>query len=81
MFTICIAGIRAYYEVDIKKVVALSTLSQLGVMIFSLRLGFYSLAFFHLVRHALFKALLFIRVGCIIHNHCDWQDFRSIRGL
>lgn len=81
IFTMCIAGIRAYYEVDIKKVVALSTLSQLGVIIFSLRLGFYSLAFFHLVSHALFKALLFIRVGCIIHNHCDWQDFRSIRGL
>lgn len=81
IFTICIAGVRAYYEVDIKKVVALSTLSQLGVIMFSLRLGFYSLAFFHLVSHALFKALLFIRVGCIIHNHCDWQDFRSIRGL
>lgn len=71
MFTMCIAGISAYYEVDIKKVVALSTLRQLGVIIFSLRLGYYSLAYFHLVCHALFKALLFVRVGCVIHSHSD----------
>lgn len=81
IFTICMAGVRAYYEVDMKKVVALSTLRQLGIMIFSISLGFCSLAFFHLVSHALFKALLFIRVGCVIHNRSDWQDFRAIGGL
>lgn len=77
----CMAGIRAYYEVDMKKVVALSTLSQLGIIIFSLSLGYYCLAFFHLVSHALFKALLFVSVGCVIHSHSDWQDFRAIGGL
>ena len=75
------AGVSACFELDIKKIVALSTLSQLGVMMFSLSIGYCSLAFFHLIRHALFKALLFISVGCVIHNHNDWQDFRSVRGL
>lgn len=81
VFTVFVAGMGACSEVDMKKVVALSTLSQLGVMIFSLRLGFYSLAFFHLIRHALFKALLFVGVGCVIHGCGGWQDIRMIRGL
>lgn len=81
LFTIFMAGVRACFEVDMKKIVALSTLSQLGVIMFSLSLGCYALAFFHLVSHALFKALLFVGVGCVIHNHSDCQDFRMIGGL
>lgn len=75
------AGVGACFELDIKKVVALSTLRQLRVIIFSLSLGYYSLALFHLLRHALFKALLFVGVGCVIHRQDDWQDFRIARGL
>lgn len=81
VFTTCISGVRAFFELDIKKIVALSTLRQLGVIMFSLRLGYCSLAFFHLIRHAIFKAILFVRVGCVIHRHGDWQDFRRVGGL
>lgn len=79
--TIFIAGIRALVECDIKKIVALSTLRQLGVMIASIGLGFVSLAFFHLVTHALFKALLFVCVGRLIHLHHHRQDLRVIGNL
>ena len=65
-------------ETDIKKVVALSTLSQLGVIIYRLRVGLPELAFFHLVRHATFKALLFIGVGKVISQYSHNQDFRLI---
>lgn len=65
------SGVRACFEIDIKKIVALSTLRQLAVMMFSLSLGYYSLALFHLLRHALFKALLFVGVGCVIHSQDD----------
>lgn len=70
-FTLFMAGGSACVELDMKKIVALSTLRQLGVIMFSLRLGYCSLAFFHLLSHALFKALLFVGVGCVIHNHDD----------
>ena len=56
-FTILIAGIAALREIDIKKIVALSTLRQLGVIIATLRRGAYVLAYFHLLSHAFFKAL------------------------
>lgn len=81
LFTISMAGFRACFEVDLKKVVALSTLSQLGVIMFSLRMGLYVLAFFHLMSHALFKALIFIRVGRVIHGFKDSQELRDISGL
>lgn len=81
LFTINIAGFRACFEVDFKKVIALSTLSQLGVIIFSLRLGYYMLAFFHLMSHAFFKALIFISVGRVIHSLKDFQELRDIGGL
>jgi len=76
--TIIIAGLSATMEIDIKKIVALSTLSQLGVIIFSLRIGAYHAAFFHLLSHAFFKALLFITVGNIIHISKNYQDLRKI---
>ena len=78
--TMTMASLRAFLESDLKKIVALSTLSQLGVMILSLRLGLPTIAFFHLVVHAFFKALLFIATGNLIHNSSDYQDLRRIGG-
>ena len=79
--TILIAGIAAVVETDIKKVIALSTLSQLGVIIFSLASGLPLLAFFHLLTHALFKALLFLAAGALIHLFSHVQDLRSLGNL
>ena len=79
--TIFIAGLGANFEFDLKKIIALSTLSQLGLIIRILSIGFYKLAFFHLLTHALFKALLFICAGAVIHNINNSQDIRIIGGL
>ena len=79
--TIFIAGLGANYEFDLKKIIALSTLSQLGLMMRILSIGYPKLAFFHLLTHALFKALLFICAGAIIHNIGDFQDIRFIGAL
>lgn len=79
--TMFIAGLGANFEYDLKKIIALSTLSQLGVIIRILSLGYSRLAFFHLLTHALFKALLFMCAGSVIHNVGDSQDIRSIGGL
>lgn len=75
--TIIIAGLCACSEIDIKKVVALSTLSQLGVMIVSIGLNEKIYCFFHLLSHAIFKALLFICVGSMIHSLYGSQESRS----
>ena len=74
--TIIMARFRALFESDLKKMVALSTLSQLGVMILSLGLGAFFVSFFHLLSHAFFKALLFLTAGAIIHGRSDYQDLR-----
>ena len=66
---------------DIKKVIAYSTCSQLGYMVFACGLSHYSVALFHLANHALFKALLFLSAGCIIHGLMDEQDLRKMGGL
>ena len=76
--TIMIAGLAANFETDIKKVIALSTLRQLGVMMFSLSIGAVFVALFHLYTHALFKALLFLRAGSIIHSRGHNQDIRLL---
>ena len=76
VLTLLIAGIAANYENDLKKVIALSTLSQLGVIIIRLGLGSLYLALFHLYTHALFKALLFLCAGTIIHASNNNQDLR-----
>lgn len=78
--TIFIARLRAFFEIDIKKIVALSTLSQLGVIIVRLGAGLGILGFFHLLSHAFFKALLFIRAGNLIHRSESYQDLRVIGG-
>lgn len=76
--TMLIAGLAALIEIDIKKIIALSTLSQLGVIVFTLGLGERLLCWFHLIRHAYFKAMLFIGAGAAIHRVKDYQDIRKI---
>ena len=76
--TILIAGLRAITEIDLKKIIALSTLRQLGVIIAALGINLPNIAFFHLVTHAIFKALLFICAGRIIHYNNHSQDIRTI---
>jgi len=76
--TMFMAGIVAFYETDLKKIIALSTLRQLGVMIFAISIHLPGIAFFHLITHALFKALLFLCAGVIIHGGQDSQDIRLI---
>ena len=78
--TIILARFRALKETDGKKIVALSTLSQLGVMMTGFRFNLPSLVFFHLLSHAFFKALLFIRTGFVIHNFNNYQNLRLIGG-
>lgn len=79
--TIFIAGIRATTECDIKKIIALSTLRQLGLIITRLGLNNPTLATFHIITHALFKALLFICAGSIINYHIHSQELRWIGNI
>jgi len=79
--TIFIAGLRATTECDIKKIIALSTLSQLGIIITRIGLNMPNLAYFHIVTHALFKALLFICAGAFINEHLHTQDLRWMGNL
>nr|YP_010718937.1 NADH dehydrogenase subunit 5 [Parnassius orleans]WDQ44540.1 NADH dehydrogenase subunit 5 [Parnassius orleans] len=79
--TMLMAGISANYEFDLKKIIALSTLSQLGLMMSILSMGLSELAFFHLLTHAMFKALLFMCSGVIIHMMNDNQDIRFMGGI
>merc|ERR1712079_1001753 len=79
IMTIIIAGLTAILEIDIKKIIALSTLRQLGIMMLILGMGNPMLSFFHLLSHAYFKAILFMCAGIVIHNIKDYQDIRKIR--
>nr|YP_010627103.1 NADH dehydrogenase subunit 5 [Dierna strigata]WBK26794.1 NADH dehydrogenase subunit 5 [Dierna strigata] len=79
--TMFMAGVSANYEFDLKKIIALSTLSQLGLMMSILSMGLPDLAFFHLLTHAMFKALLFMCAGVIIHMMSDMQDIRFMGGI
>nr|YP_010326837.1 NADH dehydrogenase subunit 5 [Xanthodes intersepta]UNP54094.1 NADH dehydrogenase subunit 5 [Xanthodes intersepta] len=79
--TMFMAGISANYEFDLKKIIALSTLSQLGLMMSILSMGLPDLAFFHLLTHAMFKALLFMCAGVIIHMMNNIQDIRFMGGI
>nr|AQP29167.1 NADH dehydrogenase subunit 5 [Microcerotermes nr. havilandi TBRU3.18a] len=79
--TMFMAGLGANLEFDLKKIIALSTLSQLGLMIMTISVGLSGLAFFHLLTHALFKALLFMCAGGVIHSMGDSQDIRFMGGL
>nr|QWC54300.1 NADH dehydrogenase subunit 5 [Jebusaea hammerschmidtii] len=79
--TMFMSGLGANFEFDLKKIIAMSTLSQLGLMVGILSLGGFKLAFFHLLTHALFKALLFMCAGNIIHNMNNYQDIRFMGSL
>jgi NADH-ubiquinone oxidoreductase chain 5 len=78
LLTFFSAGLLACVENDMKKLVAISTLSQLGLIIFSLYLGNYFITFFHMVSHALFKSLLFLTCGFVILTRFSRQDMRLI---
>jgi NADH-ubiquinone oxidoreductase chain 5 len=69
------------FQNDLKRVIAYSTCSQLGYMVFIVGLSHYSVSLFHVANHAVFKALLFLSAGCIIHGLSDEQDLRKMGGL
>jgi NADH-quinone oxidoreductase subunit L len=79
--TAVMAGVIALSQVDIKRVIAYSTMSQIGLMIFAVGIGAYSAGMFHLAIHAIFKALLFMAAGNVIHALHDEQDIRLMGGL
>nr|UOU85065.1 NADH dehydrogenase subunit 5 [Micropterna sequax] len=76
VLTMFMSGLGANFEYDLKKIIALSTLSQLGLMMCILGAGFSNLAFFHLLAHAFFKSMLFLCAGILIHSFGDMQDIR-----
>nr|UJG45417.1 NADH dehydrogenase subunit 5 [Agrypnia pagetana] len=81
MLTMFMSGLGANFEFDLKKIIALSTLSQLGLMMTILGAGLSNLAFFHLLTHAFFKSLLFLCAGVLIHSMKDNQDIRSMGNI
>ena len=81
LFTMFFRSIAALVEADLKKVVALSTLSQIGFRVLTLGLGLNYIALVHLLRHALFKSCLFIQVGYLIHCSYGQQDSRNYNGM
>nr|YP_009510282.2 NADH dehydrogenase subunit 5 [Vespa affinis] len=79
--TMMMSGLMANFENDLKKIIALSTLSQLGLMMSILSLGSVELGFIHLIIHALFKSLLFMCSGILIHQMSNNQDIRYMGSL
>jgi len=79
--TTVFSSLIGLYQQDIKKVIAYSTMSQLGMMVIAIGLSSYNLALFHLVNHAFYKGLLFLGAGAVIHAVADNQDFRKYGGL
>jgi NADH-quinone oxidoreductase subunit L len=79
--TLLVAGLIALVQVDIKRVIAYSTMSQIGYMFLAAGLGAYANAMFHLMTHAFFKALLFLAAGIVIHALAGEQDMRRMGGL
>nr|QQQ88588.1 NADH dehydrogenase subunit 5 [Hyalella nefrens] len=81
VMTMLMAGWGANFEVDLKKIVALSTLSQLGLMMMILSMGMKNVAFFHMISHAMFKSTLFMSAGVMIHMSNSAQDTRFMGGM
>jgi NADH-quinone oxidoreductase subunit L len=79
--TLLLAGLIALVQVDIKRVIAYSTMSQIGYMFLGVGLGAYANGMFHLMTHAFFKALLFMAAGIVIHALAAEQDIRRMGGL
>ena len=79
--TLLVAGLVALVQTDIKRVIAYSTMSQIGYMFLGAGLGAYGNGMFHLMTHAFFKALLFLAAGLVIHHLANEQDIRKMGGL
>jgi NADH-quinone oxidoreductase subunit L len=79
--TLLVAGLVALVQTDIKRVIAYSTMSQIGYMFLGAGLGAYGNGMFHLMTHAFFKALLFLAAGLVIHHLAGEQDIRKMGGL
>jgi NADH-quinone oxidoreductase subunit L len=79
--TLIVAGLIALVQTDIKRVIAYSTMSQIGYMFVGVGVGGYANGMFHLMTHAFFKALLFMTAGLAIHALANEQDIRKMRGL
>jgi NADH-quinone oxidoreductase subunit L len=79
--TLLLAGLIALVQVDIKRVIAYSTMSQIGYMFLGAGLGAYANGMFHLMTHAFFKALLFMAAGIVIHALANEQDIRKMGGI
>jgi NADH-ubiquinone oxidoreductase chain 5 len=79
--TALFSALTAVFLYDIKRIIAYSTCSQLGYIIFACGASQYSISLFHLINHAFFKALLFLTAGAIIHSFHNEQDIRKLSGL
>ena len=79
--TTVFSSLIGLFQQDIKKVIAYSTMSQLGMMVLAIGLSSYNIALYHLINHAFYKALLFLGAGSVIHAVADNQDFRKYGGL
>ena len=75
------SSIIGFFQEDIKKIIAYSTMSQLGMMVLAIGLSSYNISLFHLINHAFYKALLFLGAGSVIHAVHDNQDLRKYGGL
>ena len=75
------SSLIGFYQEDIKKIIAYSTMSQLGMMVLAIGLSSYNISLFHLINHAFYKALLFLGAGSVIHAVSDNQDLRKYGGL
>jgi len=79
--TTVFSSLIGLFQQDIKKIIAYSTMSQLGMMVVGIGLSSYNIALFHLINHAFYKALLFLGAGSVIHAVADNQDLRKYGGL
>uniref|UniRef100_UPI0030FEC179 NADH dehydrogenase subunit 5 n=1 Tax=Amblyomma papuanum TaxID=3065601 RepID=UPI0030FEC179 len=78
LVTMVMSGINAFFETDFKKIIAFSTLSQLSMMMVMISLNLMEFAFFHLIMHAIFKSMLFLCAGLVIHSLSGIQDIRML---
>lgn len=81
LITIVMAGICAIVEIDFKKVVAISTLRQIGLILFSITMGYWIVSFFHIVFHAFFKSCVFLATGNLMHSLRRDQDSRNFGSI
>jgi NADH-ubiquinone oxidoreductase chain 5 len=79
--TAFVAALCGLVQNDIKRIIAFSTISQLGYMVLAVGLSKYDVSLFHVINHAFFKALLFLSAGSVIHSMADQQDIRRLGGL